>query len=281
MNYRKELFVDGNQAFKLADVDPAATPGLDPKQAAMDMIEALRDRLSHQQTLLYAQKQHSLLVVLQGMDTAGKDGAICHAFASFNPQGVTVANFKEPTPVELAHDFLWRVHAHAPAKGWVAIFNRSHYEDVLITRVHKRIDEKTVADRYARIRDFEKLLTESGATILKFFLHISKEEQLARFEKRLDDPERSWKISEADYSERPFWDDYMRAYEDAMRATSTIRAPWYVIPSNKKWFRNAVLSQIVTEALEELAMRFPEPSVDLAEIRKKYHAALLAEKAEK
>ncbi|VTZ27299.1 Polyphosphate:AMP/ADP phosphotransferase [Methylocella tundrae] len=281
MDYRKTFFVEPDRKLKLNDLDPASTPGVESKQQAADVLEAARQRLAHQQNLLYAEKKHSLLIVLQGTDAAGKDGVIARAFASFNAQGVAVANFKEPTSVELAHDFLWRVHPHAPTKGWVAIFNRSHYEDVLITRVHKLIDEKTVIDRIARIRDFETLLAENGATILKFFLHISKEEQLARFEKRLLDPERNWKISEADYAELPFWDDYVKATEEALNATSTMRAPWYVIPSNHKWFRDVAISTIVADALEDLGMRFPKPSVDLDDIRRKYHAALLAEKAGK
>ncbi|VFU08155.1 PPK2 family polyphosphate kinase [Methylocella tundrae] len=281
MDYRKTFFVEPDRKLKLNDLDPASTPGLDTKEQATDATEAARQRLAHQQNLLYAEKKHSLLIVLQGTDAAGKDGVIARAFASFNAQGVAVANFKEPTSVELAHDFLWRVHPHAPAKGWVAIFNRSHYEEVLITRVHKLIDEKTVIERIARIRDFETLLAENGATILKFFLHISKEEQLARFEKRLVDPERNWKISEADYAELPFWDDYVKATEEALNATSTHVAPWYVIPANYKWFRDAAISTIVADALEDLGMRFPKPSVDLDDIRRKYHAALLAEKAGK
>jgi PPK2 family polyphosphate:nucleotide phosphotransferase len=179
---------------------------------------------------------------------------------------------------ELAHDFLWRIHPHAPAKGEIAIFNRSHYEDVLVTRVHKLIDKETWTTRYDRIRDFEKELIEDGTTILKFFLHISSEEQLDRFEKRLDDPARNWKISETDYTERALWDDYISAFEDALNATSTHHAPWFVIPANHKWFRNLAVSQIVADTLDDLHMSYPKPSVDLAEIRKKYHAARQEEK---
>ena len=176
--------------------------------------------------------------------------------------------------MELAHDFLWRVHPQAPGRGQIAIFNRSHYEDVLVTRVHKLIDKATWTDRYQHIRDFEALLVENKTTILKFFLHISKEEQLARFAQRLDDPARNWKISEADYSEREFWDDYVKAFEDAIHATSTPDAPWYIIPSNHKWFRNLAVSQIIADTMEELKLAFPPPSVNLAEIRRKYHAAV-------
>jgi PPK2 family polyphosphate:nucleotide phosphotransferase len=203
------------------------------------------------------------------MDAGGKDGTIKHVFSGVNPQGVAVASFKQPTPVELVHDFLWRVHAQAPKGGEIVIFNRSHYEDVLVTRVHKLIDKQTCARRYQHICDFEALLAESGTTILKFFLHISKEEQLARFAQRLDE------ISESDYSERKLWDDYVDAFEDAMRATSTDEAPWYVIPSNHKWFRNLAVSQIIADAMADLDLAFPPPSVNLGQIKRKYHAAVM------
>ena len=186
-----------------------------------------------------------MLIVLQAMDAGGKDGTISHVMRAMNPQGVSVARFEAPTPEEQAHDFLWRVHIKAPRRSQVGVFNRSHYEEVLITRVHKLIDKETCKSRYAQIRDFESELLENGTHILKFFLHISKEEQLARFAQRLEDPQRNWKISEADYTEREFWDDYMDAYEEAMSATSTKHAPWFVIPSNHKWFRNLAISQIV------------------------------------
>ena len=240
-------------------------------------LERYRQKLVQLQALLYAEKQHAILIVLQGMDASGKDGTIKHGFAALNPQGASVATFKQPTPIELDHDFLWRVHPHAPPKGWVAIFNRSHYEDVLVTRVHKLVDKPTCMARYDLIRAFELGLKQSGTTILKFFLHISKEEQLVRFGKRLEDPLRNWKISEADYSERPLWDDYMEAIEDALSATSTREAPWYVIPANHKWFRNLAVSQIVADTMEELGMSFPRPAVDLAEIARKYHAAVREE----
>ncbi|MGO9674405.1 MAG: polyphosphate kinase 2 family protein [Methylocella sp.] len=274
MDYRQTFFVDPGRKLKLKDFDPASTLGCDSKETAATGVQAYRQALAHQQSLLYAEKKHSLLIVLQGSDASGKDGAIRRTFACFNPQGVNVTSFKEPTAEELAHDFLWRIHRRVPAKGDVAIFNRSHYEDVLIARVRKIIDDKTAIARFARIRDFETLLVESGTVILKFFLHISKEEQLARFEKRLIDPERNWKISDADYSERPFWDDYVNAYEDALSATSTPAAPWYVIPSNRKWFSDLALSQIVADTMDDLHMRFPEPTVDLEQIRLKYHEAL-------
>ena len=249
-------------------------PSTNPRPTAKEETEHFLKKLTRQQALLYAEHKHSVLIVLQAMDAGGKDGTIKHVFSSVNPQGVSVVSFKQPTPVELAHDFLWRVHPHAPGRGEIAIFNRSHYEDVLVTRVHKLIDKATWTRRYQYICDFEALLAESGATVLKFFLHISRDEQLARFAQRLDDPARNWKISESDYSERELWDDYIEAFEDAMRATSTDAAPWYVIPSNHKWFRNLAVSQIIADAMADLGLAFPPPSVNLADIRRKYHAAV-------
>jgi PPK2 family polyphosphate:nucleotide phosphotransferase len=233
------------------------------------------------QSLLYAEKKHSVLIVLQAMDAGGKDGTVNHVFTAFNPQGTSVVSFKQPTPIERDHDFLWRVHPHAPSKGGVAIFNRSHYEDVLIVRVHKLVDKATCAARYDLIRAFESGLAESGTTIIKFFLHISKEEQLARFAQRLDDPARNWKISESDYTERALWNDYMAAFEDALAATSTRDAPWYVIPADHKWFRNLAVSRIVADSMEELGMAFPKPTVDLTDIWHKYHAAAAEERRDK
>ncbi|HEY0147273.1 MAG TPA: PPK2 family polyphosphate kinase, partial [Methylovirgula sp.] len=208
------------------------------------------------------------------MDAGGKDGTISHVMRCMNPQGVSVARFETPTPDEKAHDFLWRVHQKAPRYGQVGVFNRSHYEEVLITRVHKLIDKDTYKSRYRQICDFEAGLTENGTHIIKFFLHISKEEQLARFAQRLDDPQRNWKISESDYTERDYWDDYREAYEDALAATSTEDAPWFVIPSNHKWFRNLAISQIIAQTLTDLGMKYPEPSVDRAKIRRDYHTAV-------
>jgi PPK2 family polyphosphate:nucleotide phosphotransferase len=278
MDYRKQFVVDPGQKLRLSHVDPAFKGHHESHQTAVPELERYNQKLGQMQALLYAEKKHALLIVLQALDAGGKDGTVDHVFAAFNPQGASVTGFKQPTPLELAHDFLWRVHPHAPPKGWVSIFNRSHYEDVLVTRVHKLIDKATWTARYDFIRDFETGLFESGTHILKFFLHISKEEQLARFEQRLDDPARNWKISESDYSERELWDDYVAAFEDALSATSTPHAPWYVIPSNHKWFRNLAVSQIVADTMEDLGMSFPKPTVDLADIRRKYHAALSEEK---
>jgi PPK2 family polyphosphate:nucleotide phosphotransferase len=276
LDYRKQFLVKPGEKLRLKKLDPSETGKVESEDAAKEVAERYLKELAHQQTLLYAEHKHSVLVVLQAMDAGGKDGTIRRVFSGVNPQGVDVASFKQPTPLELAHDFLWRVHVQAPKAGQIVIFNRSHYEDVLVTRVHKLVDKKTCVSRYEHIRDFEALLAQSGTTVLKFFLHISKDEQLARFAQRLDDPGRNWKISESDYSERELWDDYVDAYEDAIRATSAAEAPWYVIPSNHKWFRNLAVSQIITDTIADLGLAFPKPSVNLADIRRKYHAAVEA-----
>src|SRR5271169_367318 len=278
MHFEGMFRVKPGGKMRLNDLDPAYKGEHESSEAAKQETERCREKLVHQQALLYAQRKHSVLVVLQALDAGGKDGTVNHVFTALNPQGTAVVGFKQPTPAELAHDFLWRVHPDAPGHGEIAIFNRSHYEDVLVTRVHKIVDKATWTARYQRIRDFEALLGENGTTILKFFLHISKEEQLARFAQRLDDPARNWKISESDYSERALWDDYIEAFEDAMHATSTREAPWYVIPSNHKWFRNLAVSQIMADTMAGLGLAFPAPSVDLADIRRKYHAAVKEEK---
>ena len=203
-----------------------------------------------------------------------QSGVVRHILTGMNPAGCAAVGFKQPTPEELAHDFLWRVHPHVPTKGSIAIFNRSHYEDVLVVRVHRLVPEKVWSKRYDEINEFEKLIvTQNATTILKFFLHISKQEQLARFAKRLDDPARQWKISESDYKERDYWGDYTEAFEDVLNRMSTERAPWFVIPSNHKWFRDLAVSQIISRTMEEMGMQMPKPTVDLAKIRREYHQA--------
>ena len=216
MDYRKEFRVEPDAKVKLKKLDPAYTGKHELQDEAKKETEAYLRKLFEQQILLYAEHKHSILVVLQALDAGGKDGTIKHVFTALNPQGTFVTSFKQPTPAELAHDFLWRVHPHAPAKGEIAIFNRSHYEDVLVPWVHKLISKDTWTKRCQQIRDFEALLSENGTAILKFFLHTSKEEQLARFAQRLDDPKRNWKISESDYTERLLWDDYIEAFEDGI-----------------------------------------------------------------
>jgi len=274
LDYRKPFRIQPGEKVQLNKLDPSDRGKFESGDDAKEDAERHLKELSCQQVLLYAEQKHSVLVVLQAMDAGGKDGTIRRVFSGVNPQGVDVASFKQPTPLELAHDFLWRVHDKAPKAGQIVIFNRSHYEDVLITRVHKLVDEKTCIRRYQQICDFEALLAQSGTTIIKFFLHISKDEQLARFAQRLEDPARNWKISESDYSERELWGDYVEAYEDAIRATSTAHAPWYVIPANHKWFRDLAVSQIIADTMADLGLAFPAPSVDLADIGRKYHAAL-------
>jgi PPK2 family polyphosphate:nucleotide phosphotransferase len=228
--------------------------------------------------LLYADNHQSLLVILQALDAAGKDGVIRHLFSGMNPQGTFVFGFKQPSKYEAAHDFLWRAHLRTPGTGEVVVFNRSYYEDVLVVRVHKLVPDSVWSKRYDLINDFEKTLSQNGTTILKFFLHISPEEQLLRFKQRLDDPARRWKISETDYSERELWPQYMEAYEDAIALTSTKHAPWYIIPANHKWFRNLAVSQIISDTMDEMGLQLPATQVDIAEMRRKYHAAEREEK---
>ena len=274
MDYRKQYRVKPGTEVKLREVDPGQTGKHLSEKEARAEVEKYRDKLCKLQYLLYAEKRRSLLIVLQALDAGGKDGTVNHVMSAMNPQGTTVTGFKAPTALELEHDFLWRVHPHAPAKGTVAIFNRSHYEDVLVARVHKLAPKDVWSERYKLINDFETLLRRQNNThILKFFLHISKEEQLARFKQRLDDPARNWKISESDYKERELWDDYMRAFEDIFAKTSRKEAPWYIIPSNHKWFRDLAVSQILTATMEDMGMQMPKPKVDLEVIRQEYHQA--------
>lgn len=274
MDYRKEFLVEPGSHVKLNKLDPGYKGKHLSHEDAVPEMQRHLDKLGTFQHLLYAEKRHALLIVLQALDAAGKDGTINHVMSVMNPQGTTVTGFKQPTLEDLEHDFLWRVHPHVPGKGTVAIFNRSHYEDVLIARVHKLVPKDVWSARYELINDFEKLLRrENNIHIIKFFLHISREEQLERFKQRIDDPARNWKISLGDYKEREYWDAYTEAYEEVFAKTSKEGSPWYVIPSNHKWFRNLAVSQIVADTMEDLKMRMPEPQVDLEEIRREYHAA--------
>lgn len=281
MQYRKSLVAEPGKRLSLKKIDPGFKGKHKSHEAAKPEIEANRQKLAELQPVLWAQKQHALMIVLQAMDAGGKDGTISHVLGAVNPQGVVVTGFKVPTPEEAAHDFLWRVHPHAPARGYIAVFNRSHYEDVLAPLVHGSISQDVCGQRYKRIREFERLLADNGTHVLKFFLHITPEEQLERFAARLEDRQRNWKISESDYAERPNWDRYMAAYEDAISATSEKHAPWYVVPSNHKWFRNLAVSQIIVETMQDLRLAYPAPSVDLKDIRRKYHRAVKDEKGDR
>jgi PPK2 family polyphosphate:nucleotide phosphotransferase len=274
IDFREKFIVKPGTKVNLTGIDPGDHCGYESREAALPETRFLLWKLDQLQYLMHAEKKHSLLVVVQGLDACGKDGVIRHILNGMNPAGCRLVGFKQPRPDELDHDFLWRVHPHLPSKGYVSIFNRSHYEDVLVVRVHEFAQAQTWSKRYDLINDFERLLKlENNTTVLKFFLYISKEEQLARFRQRLEDPSRHWKVSEADYKEREYWNRYIGAFEDMLHKTSTSYAPWFVIPANLKWFRDLAVSQIVTRTLEDLDMRLPEPAVDIAEIRRRYHAA--------
>jgi PPK2 family polyphosphate:nucleotide phosphotransferase len=241
----------------LDDHDASDTSGLS-KSEAEPLSIALQKRLGELQELLYAEHEHKILIVLQGMDTSGKDGTVRHVMNDCNLQGVRVVSFKAPTEHELDHDFLWRVHMEVPAKGEIAIFNRSHYEDVLVVRVHSDKGDGHWKKRFRQINDFERMLSETGTTILKFFLHISKDEQRERLQSRIDNASKRWKYQHGDLEERKLWRDYMRAYEDALTETSTEYAPWTIVPADRKWFRNFLVGKTIVDALETLKMKFPE-----------------------
>jgi PPK2 family polyphosphate:nucleotide phosphotransferase len=254
-------------------IDPSFDGPPGTEKNAASMLDADKVRLHELQAMLYAERKHSLLICLQGMDTSGKDGTISHIFGAMNPQGCRVAAFKAPTAEELAHDFLWRIHKEVPATGEVVVFNRSHYEDVLVARVHRLVAKGVWSARYDQINSFEEALVEQGTHIVKFFLHISKREQLKRLKDRIDDPSKHWKLSETDYAERKHWEEYARAYEELLSRCSTKHAPWYVVPADHKWFRNLAIARIVVGHLEGLKMRYPEPTVDLDQMRREFREA--------
>jgi PPK2 family polyphosphate:nucleotide phosphotransferase len=260
--------VEPEERVRLADVDPDESEGYQRKKDVAEELKRHGDRIADLQARLYGEQQRSLLIVLQAMDTGGKDGTIKGVFQGVNPQGCQVWSFKAPSNEEAAHDFLWRYHQKAPSKGMIHIFNRSHYEDVLIVRVKDLVPEAVWRPRYEAINQFEYALTSDGVTVLKFFLHISRDEQKRRLESRLQDPDKRWKFSANDLKERAWWDDYQAAFEDAVNQCSTDYAPWYVVPANNKWYRNLVVARTIADTLEAMDPRFPaaEKGLDKVEI---------------
>jgi PPK2 family polyphosphate:nucleotide phosphotransferase len=261
------LRVGPEKAAGIAKIDTSGSPGSPGDRATTEAAsDELREALADLQNRLYAEAKRSLLVVFQAMDAGGKDGAIKKVFTGVNPQSCRVTSFKAPSEEELAHDFLWRIHQALPRRGEVGIFNRSHYEDVLIVRVHDLVPKSVWSKRYESIRQFEEHLVESGTTVVKFFLHISKEEQAERFRKRLSEPDKNWKFNTADLEERKYWGAYQKAFEDALSKTSTKAAPWYVVPADKKWYRDWAVLSVLVETLNRMDPKYPEPALDLANV---------------
>jgi PPK2 family polyphosphate:nucleotide phosphotransferase len=264
----RKRFVAPGVKVRLKDWDPDETPGSSGgKEEASDQLAKLARKLDALQGILFAEHRRKLLVILQGMDTAGKDGTIRAVFEGVNPQGVRVVSFKTPTAPELDHDYLWRAHREVPGRGEIVVFNRSYYEDVLIVRVHEIVPQTTWERRFSQINEFEKMLTEEGTTILKLFLHIDQKEQKKRLRQRLEDPSKRWKFDPADLEERKLWDRYMLAYEEALSRTSTRRAPWHIIASNHNWYRNLAVAKEIVDSLEKLGMHYPDPPAGLEKLR--------------
>lgn len=260
----KRYLVKPGTKVNLAEWDPNDTGGFKGgKKSGLEDVTRLNARLDALQEILYAEHKHKVLIVLQAMDTGGKDGTIRHVFEGVNPQGVRVVSFKVPSSEELDHDYLWRIHKTVPAAGEMVIFNRSHYEDVLVVRVHKLVPAAVCRKRFDQINAFERMLTENGTTILKFFLNIDFEEQKKRLQARLDDPTKLWKFNLQDLKERKLWPEYMKAYEDAISSTSSSYAPWYIVPGNRKWYRDLVISSILVSTLENLKLQYPQPAESL------------------
>lgn len=258
MSMHELLQARPGHAPQIKDEDAARTPGIDGKEAAEKQLEENRRKLEKFQYRLWAENKQALLVVLQGMDTSGKDGVVRHVFAGINPQGVRVTSFKKPSEIELDHDFLWRIHQETPCKGEIGVFNRSHYEDVLVVRVHKFVDEKVWKSRYDQINAFEGLLAAGGTRIVKIFLHISKDEQKQRLLARLEDPDKNWKFNAGDIEERKHWDGYMEAYRDAIGRCSSEAAPWYVVPADRKWYRDWAVSEILVDVAKTMDPKIPK-----------------------
>lgn len=263
----KKYLVKADQKVKLKDFDPDDKSEWDKgKKEAKKEAKKLNKELEKLQETLYAEHKQKVLIVLQAIDTGGKDGTIRSVFEGVNPSGVRVASFKVPTQIELDHDYLWRIHQHVPSKGEIVIFNRSHYEDVLVVRVHELVPEEVWCRRYDHIKAFEKMLADEGTTIIKFFLYITKDEQKERLQERLDIPRKQWKFSSSDLKERALWNQYMDAYEAMLNKTSTDYAPWYVIPANRNWYRNLIILRIIIDKLKDLNMKYPEPETGLDQI---------------
>jgi len=254
--FRKRFLVQPGHAVRLAGVDPNETEG-HSKAESLDKIKADLKRLTSLQERIFAERKHRVLIVLQGIDASGKDGTISHVMTGFNPQGCRVVGYGVPSAVELAHDYLWRIHDAVPGNGEIVIFNRSHYESVLVERVHDLVSKDVWSRRYDQINAFEELLSREGTTIIKFFLHIDRDEQLARLKARYEDPTKRWKFKVGDLKERALWEDYTTAFEDALRKCSTKIAPWYVIPANHKWFRDLAVGDIVADVLDGLRPEYP------------------------
>jgi len=270
---KTELYrYDGKKDIQLAHISTSNTNGLSDKDAAVEQMRENIEKMTELQDKLYAEDRHAILIILQAMDAAGKDGAIKHVTQGLNPQGTEVYSFKVPSSEELDHDYLWRVHSRVPERGRIGIFNRSYYEDVLVVRVHDLIPSQKLPksctgpdiwkNRFRQIRDFERHLTENGVTVLKFFLHVSKDEQKQRFLDRIDDPSKNWKFSTADIKERTYWDAYQTYYEEAIRETATDYAPWHIIPADRKWFSRLLISEIIVKAMEKINPRYPKLSAE-------------------
>ena len=267
MGMSEKLRVKPGRKISLSDYRTDATPGYKTRPDGDGDLDESTLKLAELQYRLYAENKRALLIVLQAMDTGGKDGTIRHVMSGLNPSGCRVKSFKVPTDEELDHDYLWRIHNAVPPRGEFGIFNRSHYEDVIVVRVHQIVPSSVWGKRYEEINAFEKHLVENDVTILKFFLHISKAEQRKRIQARIDDPEKCWKLTEADFKERKYWADYQRAYEDAINRCSTKWAPWYIIPADKKWFRNLAVSRIMRETLDAMKLKFPKPTLDTSKLK--------------
>ena len=262
----KKLMVIEGKKINLQRLSPDYNFSINEEKAEYVLKQNLKKRMSELQYRLYAERKNGLLIVFQGIDTSGKDSTIRHVISAFNPQSCTVKAFKEPTTEDLSHDFLWRIHKRAPSRGEIVVFNRSHYEDIIQPRVHKTIHKSIWSQRYEHINAFERCLSDNSIRIIKFFLHISKEEQRKRLEERMNDPSKQWKASESDINERKFWNNYTVAYQDIINRCSNLWAPWYIIPANKKWFRNLVIALIIVDTLERMKPKFPKPTINLSEM---------------